>query len=72
MVTFETEVAELLELLTETGRKLQENSKLLDTFTDLVKKGILQAELDIQRETEEKIWQEGILRHVPVVGMMFL
>lgn len=24
--------------------------------------------MDLQRETEEKLWQEGILRHVPVVG----
>lgn len=68
MVTFETEISELLDLLIETGRSLQENSKLLDTFTDLVKKGIQQAESDLQKETEEKLWQEGILRHVPVLG----
>lgn len=30
--------------------------------------GIETATLDLQRENEERLWQEGILRHVPVVG----
>lgn len=30
--------------------------------------GIEEAEQEIQKENEEKLWQEGILRHVPVVG----
>lgn len=30
--------------------------------------GIEAATLELQRENEEKLWQEGILRHVPVVG----
>lgn len=30
--------------------------------------GIEEAELEIQKENEEKLWQEGILRHVPVFG----
>lgn len=30
--------------------------------------GIQAATLDLQRETSERLWQEGLLRHVPVVG----
>lgn len=30
--------------------------------------GIETATVDLKKETEEKIWQEGILRHVPVFG----
>lgn len=30
--------------------------------------GIETATLDLQKENEEKLWQEGILRHVPVFG----
>jgi hypothetical protein len=26
---------------------------------------------DLQRESEEVIWQEGILRHVPLVGSIY-
>ena len=30
--------------------------------------GIQTALQDLQKESEEKLWQEGILRHVPVFG----
>lgn len=30
--------------------------------------GIEAATADLQRESDEKLWSEGILRHVPVVG----
>lgn len=32
--------------------------------------GIEAATLDLQRENEEKLWQEGILRQVPVFGSL--
>lgn len=34
----------------------------------MVKRGIEAAQTDLERENAEKLWQEGILRHVPVVG----
>lgn len=30
--------------------------------------GIETATIDLQKENEDRLWQEGILRHVPVVG----
>lgn len=30
--------------------------------------GIEAATADLQRESDEKLWSDGILRHVPVVG----
>lgn len=33
-----------------------------------MKRGIEAAQTDLERENAEKLWQEGILRHVPVVG----
>ncbi|KAH8276588.1 hypothetical protein KR044_004633, partial [Drosophila immigrans] len=91
MVTHETEVEELLELVVTVGKSVQENSRVLDTMSEIVKKvsrhhkqlfpathllsivvqGIEAATADLQRESEEKLWQEGILRHVPVVGRVF-
>ncbi|EAT37021.1 AAEL010939-PB [Aedes aegypti] len=68
MVTNETDVEELLDLVIQTGLKIQENSKILDTMTEILKKGIEAAETDLQREAEEKLWQDGILRQVPLVG----
>uniref|UniRef100_A0A182VVG1 Pyridoxal-dependent decarboxylase domain-containing protein 1 n=1 Tax=Anopheles minimus TaxID=112268 RepID=A0A182VVG1_9DIPT len=68
MVTSETDVEELLELVVQTARVVQENSKILDTMSEILKKGIEAATIDLQREAEEKLWQEGILRQVPLVG----
>lgn len=68
MVTHETDVEELLDLVVSVGKSVQENSKVLDTMSEIVKKGIEAATADLQRETEEKLWQEGLLRHVPVFG----
>lgn len=41
---------------------------LLDTFVLPFKQGIEAATADLQRESDEKLWSDGILRHVPVVG----
>ncbi|XP_063703903.1 pyridoxal-dependent decarboxylase domain-containing protein 1 [Culicoides brevitarsis] len=68
MVTEDTDVNELLELVVDAGQSIQEDSKVLDSMSEIVKKGIEAATLDLQRENEEKLWQEGILRHVPVFG----
>ncbi|XP_055616087.1 pyridoxal-dependent decarboxylase domain-containing protein 1 [Toxorhynchites rutilus septentrionalis] len=68
MVTSETDVEELLDLVIQTGQKIQENSKILDTMSEILKKGIEAATIDLQREADEKLWQDGILRQVPLVG----
>jgi hypothetical protein len=71
MIAWDTDLAELLNLVVATGRQEQENSKLLNTFSEMVKKGIEKAQSDLQREQEEKIWKDGLLRHVPVFGWFF-
>lgn len=68
MVTNDTDVEELLELVISVGKGVQENSKVLDSMTEIVKKGIEAATADLQRESDEKLWNDGIVRHIPVVG----
>ncbi|XP_076171031.1 pyridoxal-dependent decarboxylase domain-containing protein 1 [Ptiloglossa arizonensis] len=68
MVTQETDVAQLLSLVLRVGQEVEASSKLLDTISEVVKRGIEAAQTDLERENAEKLWQEGILRHVPVVG----
>ncbi|KZC08255.1 Pyridoxal-dependent decarboxylase domain-containing protein 1 [Dufourea novaeangliae] len=68
MVTQDTDVAELLSLVLQVGQEVEASSKLLDTISEVVKRGIEAAQTDLERENAEKLWQEGILRHVPVVG----
>nr|XP_050845721.1 pyridoxal-dependent decarboxylase domain-containing protein 1 [Vespula vulgaris] len=70
MVTQDTDVAELLSLVLQVGQEVEASSKLLDTISEVVKRGIEAAQTDLERENAEKLWQEGILRHVPVVGTL--
>ncbi|XP_031628115.1 pyridoxal-dependent decarboxylase domain-containing protein 1 [Contarinia nasturtii] len=68
MVTEDTDVEELLDLVISIGRSVQENSRVLDSMSEIVKKGIETASADLQRESDEKLLSDGILRHVPIVG----
>ena len=40
-------------------------------MSEVIRKGIEQAQGELQKESEEAIWQEGILRHVPLVGSFY-
>ncbi|RZC35605.1 pyridoxal-dependent decarboxylase domain-containing protein 1 [Asbolus verrucosus] len=68
MLTPQSDVEELLNLVIRVGQSVEENSRVLDSMSEIVKKGIETATLDLQKENEERLWQEGILRQVPVVG----
>ncbi|XP_076045196.1 pyridoxal-dependent decarboxylase domain-containing protein 1 isoform X2 [Oratosquilla oratoria] len=71
MVTADTDLSELLSLVLNTGRGIESSAKFLDQMTDVVRKGIEAATEDLKRENEERLWQEGILRHVPLVGSVY-
>ncbi|XP_038212154.1 pyridoxal-dependent decarboxylase domain-containing protein 1 [Zerene cesonia] len=64
MVTADTDVDELLELVLSAGKEVEESSKVLTDMTEVLKKGIEAAQEELEREA----WQEGLLRRVPVVG----
>ncbi|XP_021203994.1 pyridoxal-dependent decarboxylase domain-containing protein 1 isoform X1 [Bombyx mori] len=68
MVTADTDVDELLDLVVAAGREVEESSKALTDMSEVLKKGIEAAQADIERESLERLWQEGLLRRVPVVG----
>lgn len=68
MVTTGSDVEELLDMVLSVGKEVEESSRFLETMSQVVKKGIEAATLDLQKENEERLWQEGLLRQVPVVG----
>ncbi|XP_057667756.1 putative pyridoxal-dependent decarboxylase domain-containing protein 2 [Diorhabda carinulata] len=68
MLTPESDVDKLLDLVVRVGQSVEENSRVLDSMSEIVKKGIETATLDLQKENEERLWQEGIVRHIPIVG----
>lgn len=71
MVTEDTDLHELLTLVLNTGKEIESSSKFIEQMTQVVKKGIEAATEDLKRENDEKIWQEGLLRHVPLVGSVY-
>ncbi|XP_074040837.1 putative pyridoxal-dependent decarboxylase domain-containing protein 2 [Leptinotarsa decemlineata] len=68
MLTPQSDVEELLNLVVRVGQSVEENSRVLDSMSEIVKRGIETATIDLQKESEERLWQENIIRHVPIVG----
>ncbi|KAL4624522.1 pyridoxal-dependent decarboxylase domain-containing protein 1-like isoform X1 [Arapaima gigas] len=68
MATEDLDVAKLVDVIAAMGRDIEEGSKLLDNMTQVVQKGIQEAERQLQKANEEKLMEEGVLRQIPVVG----
>uniref|UniRef100_A0A8D2JES8 Pyridoxal-dependent decarboxylase domain-containing protein 1 n=1 Tax=Varanus komodoensis TaxID=61221 RepID=A0A8D2JES8_VARKO len=68
MVTEDLDVSELVETIAAMGREIEENSRLLENMTEVVRKGILEAQVQLEKANEERLLEEGLLRQIPVVG----
>ncbi|XP_053707517.1 pyridoxal-dependent decarboxylase domain-containing protein 1 isoform X1 [Synchiropus splendidus] len=68
MIGEDVDVAELVETIAALGRDIEENGRLLENMTEVVRKGIQEAELELQKANEEKLMEEGMLRQLPLVG----
>lgn len=68
MASDDTDVSELVETIAVTAREIEENSRLLENMTEVVRKGIQEAQVQLQKANEERLLEEGVLRQIPVVG----
>ncbi|KAM8934201.1 pyridoxal-dependent decarboxylase domain-containing protein 1 [Pelodytes ibericus] len=68
MISEDVDISELVETIASLGRDIEENSKLLENMTEVVRKGILEAEEQLQKANEERLLEEGVLRQIPLVG----
>ncbi|XP_040927813.1 pyridoxal-dependent decarboxylase domain-containing protein 1 isoform X2 [Betta splendens] len=68
MVTEDVDVSELAATIAALGLDIEENGRLLDNMTEVVRKGILEAEQQLQKANDEKLIEEGVLRQLPLVG----
>ncbi|XP_057603772.1 pyridoxal-dependent decarboxylase domain-containing protein 1 isoform X2 [Hippopotamus amphibius kiboko] len=68
MASDDIDVSELVETITVTAREIEENSRLLENMTEVVRKGIQEAQVQLQKANEERLLEEGVLRQIPVVG----
>ena len=64
-------VVDLLDLVVETAAQLEESATALENLSKAVLSGIKKAEDEVQREREQQFYEEGVLRHLPVVGRMY-
>ncbi|XP_070703694.1 pyridoxal-dependent decarboxylase domain-containing protein 1 [Pempheris klunzingeri] len=68
MITEDIDVSELVDTIAALGRDIEESGRLLENMTEVVRKGILEAELQLQKANEEKLIEEGMMRQLPLVG----
>ncbi|XP_048846310.1 pyridoxal-dependent decarboxylase domain-containing protein 1 isoform X2 [Brienomyrus brachyistius] len=70
MATEDLDVAELVKTIASLGKDIEESGKLLENMTEVVRRGIQEAELQLQKASEQKLMEEGVLRQIPLVGSM--
>uniref|UniRef100_A0A672GID5 Pyridoxal-dependent decarboxylase domain-containing protein 1 n=1 Tax=Salarias fasciatus TaxID=181472 RepID=A0A672GID5_SALFA len=70
MVSEDVDVPELVLTIASLGREIEESGRLLENMTEVVRKGILEAEQQLQQASMDKLMEEGLLRQIPVVGSM--
>ncbi|XP_072549873.1 pyridoxal-dependent decarboxylase domain-containing protein 1 isoform X2 [Salminus brasiliensis] len=68
MAAEDLDVAALVDTIASVGREIEESGKLLENMTEVVRKGILEAELQLQKANEDKLIEEGVLRQIPLVS----
>ncbi|XP_076443203.1 putative pyridoxal-dependent decarboxylase domain-containing protein 2 [Babylonia areolata] len=70
LITEDTNVQELVELVQLAGREIEESSKFMESMTEMIQKGIQEANQELRKEQENKLLQEGVLRQIPMVSSM--
>ncbi|OWF47610.1 putative pyridoxal-dependent decarboxylase domain-containing protein 2 [Mizuhopecten yessoensis] len=70
LITEDTSIESLLELVCVTGKEVEDSSKYLETLAEVVKHGIEAANKDLEKENLEKLQNEGVFRQVPLVGSL--
>jgi len=68
MASDDVDISELVGTIAVTAREIEENSRLLENMTEVVRKGIQEAQVQLQKANEERLLEEGVLRQIPVVG----
>ncbi|XP_071491690.1 putative pyridoxal-dependent decarboxylase domain-containing protein 2 [Diadema antillarum] len=68
VVDGDANLEEILDAICDIGRELEDSSQFLETMSELVLKGIQEAEKALEKENENKLMEEGVLRQVPLVG----
>lgn len=75
MVSMETDVEELLNLVVRSGTHIEQQAEQQETeladMSAMLRASIDKAQEELRRESDAALWQEGLLRHVPLVGSLY-
>ncbi|XP_063961659.1 putative pyridoxal-dependent decarboxylase domain-containing protein 2 isoform X2 [Lytechinus pictus] len=70
VVDGDANLEEVLDMICDIGKELEDSSQFLETMSELILKGIMEAEKQLEQENENKLLEEGVLRQVPLVGSL--
>lgn len=70
VVDGDANLEEVLDAICEIGKELEDSSQFLETMSEVVLKGILEAQKELDQENENKLLEEGVFRQVPLVGSL--
>ncbi|KAK7113608.1 hypothetical protein V1264_012864 [Littorina saxatilis] len=68
LITEDTDLEELVEMVQSTGKEVEESSKFLEFMSEMVRKGIDEANKELQKGFVTKLQHEGVLRQIPMVS----
>jgi len=70
MVNDDIDIYSFVEGIAALAIELQDNTKFVDSVKDTVEEGIRIAQEKLNKERDEKMFQEGIIRNVPLVSSL--
>lgn len=70
MLADERDLEDLIGMVAEKGKQIEESSQYLESLAEMVRQGIEAANVDLRKENEERLMQEGALRQMPLVGSL--
>lgn len=65
MASDDIDISELVETIAVTAREIEEDSRLLENMTEVVRKGIQEAQVQLQKANEERLLEEGCYGRSP-------
>ncbi|KAL5253903.1 hypothetical protein ACHWQZ_G013608 [Mnemiopsis leidyi] len=71
LITESLDIQGLLDDIVKTAPKFENNSKYLARMSEIIRKGIDQANEELQMESEQQFYEKGIIRQIPLFGSVF-
>ncbi|KAJ8037327.1 Pyridoxal-dependent decarboxylase domain-containing protein 1 [Holothuria leucospilota] len=65
-----TNIEEIIEAAWTIGKELEDSSKFLESMSEIIRKGIEEAERQLEKENENKLMEEGVLRQIPLMSSL--